>query len=352
MRLFTTIFYSIAFVPNALSAVQDLNWDITWVLANPDGRLMRPVIGVNNKWPPPLINVTLGDTLNVKVNNKLGNQTTGIHWHGIFQNGSAAMDGPRGVTQCPILPGNSYTYSFAINQPGEYWYHSHDIGQYPDGLRGPIIVQDPLGPYAGKYDAEIVLTVSDWYHDQMPYLMPHYLSLNSSPDGNEPEPYSALFSDGQNTKYSIQPNLTYLVRIINIGTFTQFYVQFAEHSLTIIEIDGIYVNPVTANKVYITVAQRYGVLMKSKSDSRNNYAIAGLMDTAMFDEDPSYVQPTVNGYLVYNKTAPLPPSHKITDTNKIDDFNLVPHDGQAALNSPTETVVLNLTFWSAFDQNR
>jgi iron transport multicopper oxidase len=40
--------------------------------------------------------------------------------------------------------------------------HSHDMGQYPDGLRGPFIVQDPNDPYKGKYDEEHILTVSDW----------------------------------------------------------------------------------------------------------------------------------------------------------------------------------------------
>lgn len=47
--------------------------------------------------------------------------------------------------------------------PGTYWYHSHNMGQYPDGLRGPLIVHDPLDPYAGKYDEEVILTVTDWY---------------------------------------------------------------------------------------------------------------------------------------------------------------------------------------------
>lgn len=36
------------------------------------------------------------------------------------------------------------------------------MGQYPDGLRGPLIVHDPNDPYQGKYDNEVVLTVSDW----------------------------------------------------------------------------------------------------------------------------------------------------------------------------------------------
>lgn len=48
-----------------------------------------------------------------------------------------------------------------INQTGTYWYHSHHSGQYPDGLRGPLIIRDPDPPF--KYDAEYILTLSDWY---------------------------------------------------------------------------------------------------------------------------------------------------------------------------------------------
>jgi iron transport multicopper oxidase len=40
--------------------------------------------------------------------------------------------------------------------------HSHNFGQYPDGLRGPLIVHDPMGPYEDEYDEEYILTISDW----------------------------------------------------------------------------------------------------------------------------------------------------------------------------------------------
>lgn len=69
------------------------------------------------------------------------------------------------VAQCPIIPGTGYTYTFTLEQPGTYWYHSHSPGQYMDGLRGPLIVNDPSNPYKGQYDSEIVMWVSDWYHD-------------------------------------------------------------------------------------------------------------------------------------------------------------------------------------------
>jgi FtsP/CotA-like multicopper oxidase with cupredoxin domain len=89
----------------------------------------------------------------VKVYNNLGTESTGIHFHGLDQRGTQFMDGPSGVTQCPIPPGSHFTYTFQvsefrrlpnselkfphqIDEPGSYWYHSHNKGQYPDGLRG------------------------------------------------------------------------------------------------------------------------------------------------------------------------------------------------------------------------
>ena len=70
-----------------------------------------------------------------------------------------------------------------VNQPGTYWYHSHYRGQYPDGFRGPILIHDPASPYASYYDQELVLTMSDWYHKQMPEMIPGFLSPTSNPSG-------------------------------------------------------------------------------------------------------------------------------------------------------------------------
>jgi FtsP/CotA-like multicopper oxidase with cupredoxin domain len=39
------------------------------------------------------------------------------HWHGIFQKGSNYNDGIASVTQCPLVPDESYTYRFeALDQ--------------------------------------------------------------------------------------------------------------------------------------------------------------------------------------------------------------------------------------------
>jgi iron transport multicopper oxidase len=89
------------------------NWDIDWVTVAPDG-FSRPAIGINGQWPCPPMEVNIGDRVIVNVHNKLKNETTAIHFHGIFQTGSNQMDGPAYVTQCPIDAGacESQTHTF------------------------------------------------------------------------------------------------------------------------------------------------------------------------------------------------------------------------------------------------
>jgi iron transport multicopper oxidase len=101
-------------LPTILAKTVTYNWAITWVSANPDGELVRPVIGINGQWPCPTLKASIGDNVVVNVHNQLGNQSTALHWHGLYQNGTAAMDGPVGLTQCAIPPGGSQTYSFTV----------------------------------------------------------------------------------------------------------------------------------------------------------------------------------------------------------------------------------------------
>lgn len=90
------------------------NWDVTWVNRNPDGLLQRPVIGINYQWPVPAIKASVGEQITIHLTNQLGNETTSVHFHGLFQNGTNSMDGPTGVTQCPIGPGETFTQVFTV----------------------------------------------------------------------------------------------------------------------------------------------------------------------------------------------------------------------------------------------
>jgi iron transport multicopper oxidase len=76
--------------------------------------ISSPVIAINGQWPSPTIRGNVQDTIVVNVNNKLGNESLTIHWHGLFQTGNNANDGTPMVAQCPIIPGTSYTYTFKV----------------------------------------------------------------------------------------------------------------------------------------------------------------------------------------------------------------------------------------------
>lgn len=101
-----------------------------------------------------------GDMVSVTVVNKLQNNGTGVHYHGIRQLNSNTEDGVGGITECvptvhmfllladqqllilkgPIAPGSSRTYTWHATQFGTTWYHSHFSVQYGEGLWGPLVI--------------------------------------------------------------------------------------------------------------------------------------------------------------------------------------------------------------------
>lgn len=130
------IFLSALYAP-ALAGTVVYDWDITWVSASPDN-FTRPVIGINGKWPCPLVEVEMGDRLIVNLHNGLGNQSTGLHWHGLYQKGTNVMDGSTGESQCPVPPGHSVTYDFfvrGLSCPVEaFLTMSRSTSQEPTGI--------------------------------------------------------------------------------------------------------------------------------------------------------------------------------------------------------------------------
>jgi FtsP/CotA-like multicopper oxidase with cupredoxin domain len=89
----------------------------------------------------------------IKVHNDLGKGVS-MHWHGI-QPINPWMDGARGVTQCDIAPGETFTYRFTPGEhAGTFWYHAHSAALRDDGLFGPLIVHAPL-PRDGDAKKEV-----------------------------------------------------------------------------------------------------------------------------------------------------------------------------------------------------
>jgi hypothetical protein len=65
--------------------------------------------------PGPPIIVYEGQTVVIRVNNNLQSESVSIHWHGVEMKDTPWMDGPAYITQCPISPGQKFTYMFSIS---------------------------------------------------------------------------------------------------------------------------------------------------------------------------------------------------------------------------------------------
>lgn len=334
----------------SLAAVVEHTFRLNWTRASPDGH-SRPVIGVNGTWPPPTIHLTKGDRLVLHVYNDLPSQETSIHFHGLFQKDTNYMDGAGKVTQCPLPPGQKMTYDFVVNQAGTFWYHSHMTAQYPDGLRAPIIVHDPQFPY--HYDQEMVLTVSDWYHDTSDHLLKSYLfSPQSNPKGASPVPNSILINDTLSSNITVAPDTTYLIHLVNIGAGSAQYFYIDGHKFDIVEVDGVYTERASAQCLYLHVGQRYSILLHTRPSSESNFAIVTAPDFRAFKgpqpqslqqyQQANWLQYDPHGQSKFNGLSMVQAATEY-DAIYYDDINLVPYDKHPLLSRPNVHVEITVT---------
>ena len=119
---------------------------------------------VNGSIPAPTLRWREGDTVTIRVVNRL-QESTSIHWHGIIL--PFDMDGVPGISFDGIPAGTTFTYQFKVVQSGTYWYHSHSGGQEQHGLYGAIIIEPANGERI-QADRDHVVLLSDWTdHDPM-----------------------------------------------------------------------------------------------------------------------------------------------------------------------------------------
>ena len=100
-----------------------------------------------------------------------------------------------------------------------------------------------------------------------------------------------LINETQNVHFDIKLNRNYLFCIINMGAFAAQYLEFDQHDVDVVEIDGVYTQSHRVSQLYLPVAQRYSVILKSKSTTNQNFAIVASMDLDMFD--PGVTPPNI-----------------------------------------------------------
>ncbi|TFK25392.1 laccase 9 [Coprinopsis marcescibilis] len=256
-------------VAQSMGPVGDMR--VSNIRAAPDG-FDRPVVGVNGQFPAPLITAQKGANFQINLVNDLDDTTmlrqTSVHWHGVFQKGTPWMDGPEGVTQCPLPQnGATFRYDFTAGQEaGTYWYHSHYKTQYCDGLRGPIVIYDDDDPHKARYnvdDETTVITLADWYHRQAPSIRGAALSDATLINGKGRDP---LRPDvGEIHTVGVEATQRYRLRIVSMSCDPDYTFSIDNHNLTIIEADGQPTEPLTVQELRIFAGQRYSVVLEANA---------------------------------------------------------------------------------------
>lgn len=215
-------------------------------------------------------------------------------------------------------------------------------------------MHDDDSPFAGQYDEEIVLTMTDWYHGQMPPLVNIYQSTaNIATQDNgitAPVADSGLYNDQSDAKIYVKPGKTYLVRMICLSNYAGVAVQIDQHNITAVEVDGVYTEAkdLGAKSLRLAPGQRWSFLMKTKDDASQNYPIFGTLDINMLfpptgiPNIPGY-NPNMTAWLVYDDTKPLPPAPTLYEFDFFDDWTLVPYDRQPIL-EPDHTILMDTGF--------
>lgn len=236
------------------------------VALSPDG-VSRYVQTINGTVPGPTIVADWGDNVVVHVKNSLTQSLNGtsIHFHGIRQKGSIMSDGVVGITQCPTIPGDTWTYRWQATQVGSSFYHSHFGLQAWEGVFGGIIIN---GPASANYDEDKGLVMlSDWSHrtpdelwQQAQAQGPPTLD-NGLINGHNIWSAQGTGKVGGRWATKVQSGKSYRFRIVNTALDSHFKFSIDNHVLTVIAADFIPIKPYQTKVLNVGIAQRYDVIV-------------------------------------------------------------------------------------------
>ncbi|EMA70710.1 multicopper oxidase type 3 [Halorubrum aidingense JCM 13560] len=222
------------------------------------------------QFPGPELRVQEGDVLSVELTNDLQAETT-IHWHGVPV--PNPVDGVPNVTQDPVAPGETFTYTFRAEPAGTYFYHSHVGLQLDRGLLGPLIVEE-RDPHV-EYDREYVVIVDDYLPGE-PEL-PSDGAMGGSGGsggvggggmmGDIRPPYGGLLLNGRLPEnpqtFGVTEGERVRFRFVNAGSATVFGVRIAGHEMTVTHTDGRPVEPVSVDSFVFGAGERYDAVVEA-----------------------------------------------------------------------------------------
>ncbi|KZN15542.1 MULTISPECIES: copper resistance system multicopper oxidase [Pseudomonas] len=270
----------------------------------------RTAMTINGGIPGPLLRWREGDTVTLRVKNKLKDSTS-IHWHGILL--PANMDGVPGLSFHGIEPDGMYVYQFKVRQNGTYWYHSHSGFQEQSGVYGPLVI-DAREPEPFQYDRDYVVMLTDWTDEDAVGLMSKlkkqsdYYNYHKRTVGDfihdvsekgwgstvadrkmwaemKMNPTDLADVSGATYTYLMNgqaPNMNWTgvfrpgeklrLRFINGSSMTYFDVRIPGLKMTVVAADGQHVKPVSVDEFRIAVAETFDVIVEPTQDAYTLFA--------------------------------------------------------------------------------
>lgn len=316
----------IALSSSTFSAVKEYHLYIDEDIVNLTGKPVKRIT-VNGQFPAPRLEFEEGDDAVIHVHNRLKNQDSSIHWHGLLLPG--IMDGVPGFNGFNgIRPQSHFTYSFKVRQNGTYWYHAHSRGQEQDGLYGALVIypkdRKALAAHE-ETERDYVVMLSDfhektsdqiqknlkisaeYYQDQRETLADVWQQIKHQgikatwsdrkmwnhmrmlkTDLSDVTGYTFLINGKtpeQNWTGVFKPNEKIRLRFVNASAMSFYDVSIPNLKMTVISADGQPVKPVTVDEFRIGTAETYDVIVEPKGEhyqieaesiDRSGYAIGTL----------------------------------------------------------------------------
>ncbi len=200
------------------------------------GRVVKSTV-YDGELAPPTLRVAPGDTIRLELRNRLPEDRTNLHYHGMSVSPLPNADGLGDDVFVDAAPGGDILYSIAIpadHPAGMFYYHPHEHGlteaQIGGGMSGAIVVDGLLEPFPQLADIrQRVLLLKDVQ------ILPDG-KVNSPPDTGEPTTRTV---NGQvNPRIGIRPGEMQLWSVGNVGADLYYDLSLDGHVLYEVARDG------------------------------------------------------------------------------------------------------------------
>ena len=227
--------------------------------------LATKVLTYNGSMPGAMIEVAEGDRVKINFKNRIPDQPTTIHWHGLEI--PADQDGG---PMNPVASGTDHIYEFTVpdGTAGSYWYHPHPHGltseQVYRGLAAPFIVRSKTDPLSSELgDTVLFITTLSLNTDGT-------FAENTQADTmNGREGDHVLVNGAKQPVLALPPGSSRRFRLYNATSARFLRLAFQGHTMALVGTDGGLVSsPVKGLKeLFLAPAERAEVIVDFQAHS-------------------------------------------------------------------------------------